>query len=142
MIPPTPTSPPDARPARRRTWARAAFAAYALALVTATHWPGLAVQVAGFSRFDLVVHAGAFGCFTLLFTLAAFFGPALQPRNVALSVLFALCYAPIDEISQGIPVLRRTVDPLDLTADALGIVLMGLALMTLALLRRKAPAAR
>lgn len=115
-----------------RTCARIAFACYALALVTATHWPALKIASHGVNRLDLFIHAGAFGAWTLLLTFAGFFGPALSRRNIVRSTVTALVYALLDELTQGLPVLQRTVDPLDLAANAAGIVLVGLALLLLA----------
>jgi hypothetical protein len=118
------------KPLRRR-----AFALYALALVTATHWPGLAIQMPSFSRLDLVVHALAFGVWTTLLVFCGFFGPPSSGRNLARSVMVALAYACVDEVSQGVPILRRTVDGLDLAANGVGIVF---ATVTLALWARAA----
>lgn len=121
-----------------RTCARIAFACYALALVTATHWPALKIASHGVSRLDLFIHAGAFGAWTFLFTLGGFYGPVLSRHNIVRSTATALAYALLDELTQGLPVLQRTVDPLDLAANAAGIVLVGLALLQLA--RRLRPA--
>ena len=111
---------------------RGVFVLYALALVTATHWPGLAIQSPGFSRLDLVIHAVSFAAWTVLCTACAFFGPATGRRNLARSIPLALVYALADEFTQAIPALHRTLDPLDLAANGVGILLasIGLALWT------------
>lgn len=96
---------------------------YALALATATHWPGLAIATPHFSRLDLLIHATVFAGWTILFTASAFFGPPLSRRNITRSVAVAFAYALVDELTQGIPIIRRTVDPLDLAANATGIIL-------------------
>ena len=124
-----------------RTCARAAFACYALALVTATHWPALKIASHGVNRLDLFIHAGAFGTWTRLLTLGGFFGPALSRQNILRSTAAALAYALLDELTQGLPVLQRTVDPLDMAANAAGIVLVGLAMLLLARRLEPAPAA-
>ncbi len=116
---------------------RTLFALYALALVTATHWPGLAIDSHGFSRLDLVIHATAFAGWAILFTACGFFGPAPSRRNIARSIALALAYALLDELSQGIPILRRTVDPLDLAANGTGIVLVAFAMALWARGRRR-----
>ena len=108
---------------------RTLFVLYALALFTATHWPGLAIASPGFSRLDLLIHAGVFAGWTILFTACGVFGPALSNRNISRSIPVALLYALLDELTQGIPFLRRTVDPLDLAANATGIVLAALGLV-------------
>lgn len=112
-----------------RTCARVVFVCYALALVTATHWPALKIASHGVNRLDLFIHAGAFGAWTLLLALCAFFGPAFGRRNILRTVGTALAYSLIDELSQGLPILRRTVDPLDLAANCAGVVLVGFALL-------------
>lgn len=107
---------------------RAVFALYALALVTATHWPGLAIASHGISRLDLVIHTGAFACWASLFATCGFFGPVTGRHNLVRSMAIALAYAILDELTQGIPALRRTVDPLDLAANGTGIALAAVAL--------------
>ena len=121
---------------------RILFGLYALALVTATHWPALAIQSPVFTRLDLLVHAGAFGLWTLLLGAAGFFGLALSRRNIVTTGLVACLYATVDELSQGIPVLRRTVDPLDLAANGAGIVLAVSALALWARVRSRTATAR
>ena len=74
-------------------------------------------------------------------TLGGFFGPALSRQNILRSTAAALAYALLDELTQGLPVLQRTVDPLDMAANAAGIVLVGLAMLLLARRLEPAPAA-
>ncbi len=118
---------PLAQPTRRIL-----FVLYTLALVTATHWPGLAIASPSFSRLDLLIHAGVFAGWTILLTTSAFFGPPLARRNITRAIPIAFAYALLDELSQGIPILRRTVDPLDLAANAIGITLAGVAMLLVA----------
>lgn len=115
-----------------RTCARVLFVCYALVLVTATHWPALKIASHGVNRLDLFIHAGAFGAWTLLLTLSGYFGPVFGRRNILRSTATALAYALIDELTQGLPILQRTVDPLDMAANSAGIVLVGAALLLLA----------
>lgn len=127
----TPPGPnPATGPATRRTvWPRVLFALYALVLVTATHWPGLTIEAPSFTRLDLAVHAGAFGCWMLLFAASGFFGPFLSRRNLGRSLTVAAAYAAVDELSQGIPAVNRSVDATDLAANWGGIVLVGVVLL-------------
>lgn len=109
---------------------RGLFVFYALALITATHWPGLAaIQAQHFTRLDLVIHAAAFAAWTVLCTACGFFGPAASRRNLARSIPLALGYALADEFTQAIPALHRTLDPLDLLANGVGILLASFGLM-------------
>lgn len=119
-------------PAQSQSRWRVGFVCYALALVTATHWPALKIGTHGIHRLDLLIHAGAFGAWTVLLILSGFFGPRASRRNIALSIFAAVGYALIDEVSQGIPILRRTVDPLDLAANAAGIAAAGLGSLLIA----------
>ncbi|MCC7389006.1 MAG: VanZ family protein [Phycisphaerales bacterium] len=142
MIPPRqPSAPPDRRPPRTRR-ARVAFALYALVLVTATHWPELVIQAPSFSRLDLVVHAGAFGCWAVLLTLAGFCGRPLSRRNISISALIALGYSAIDEVSQALPFVRRSVDASDLAANWAGIVLAAIVLLGWSRMRSGDPSDR
>ena len=125
----TPAPPP-------RT-ARGVFVLYALALVTATHWPGLAIASPSGLRLDLLIHAGAFGTWLLLLCLCRFFGPILSPRNLVRCALLSGAYALLDELTQGIPILRRTIDPWDLGANLSGIALAAGALGLVARAARK-----
>ncbi|MBK7405529.1 MAG: hypothetical protein IPJ41_13080 [Phycisphaerales bacterium] len=99
-----------------------AFVLYALALVTATHWPSLAVESPFIPRLDLFIHTSVFAGWTTLLFLAGFLGPRNDPRTAWRGCFVALAYALVDELTQGFPILHRTVDPLDLAANATGIV--------------------
>jgi VanZ family protein len=117
---------------------RAAFFGYALLVVTATHWPALTIGSHGLNRLDLLIHAGVFALWTVLLATCGFFGPATSRRNIVRCLPIALVYATIDECSQGIPILRRTVDPLDLAANTSGIVLGVIGLVAWARLQSPA----
>ncbi len=101
---------------------RIAFGVFALILVTATHWPKLRIA-APIPRPDLIAHVGAFGLWTLLAISAQLFGPALSRRNIVLTSLLAVGYAALDEVTQGIPSLGRTVALSDWIANVAGIFL-------------------
>lgn len=86
---------------------RAAFVLYALALVTLTHWPRLAIASPGAIRLDIFIHAGVFGLWCVLLAMCGFFG---EP-------------------------LGRTVDGADLVANGTGILLALAGLWVVAALR-------
>ncbi|MFI4898797.1 MAG: hypothetical protein ACIARR_13365 [Phycisphaerales bacterium JB059] len=113
---------------------RAAFVLYALTLLVATHWPQLSIR-GPIERPDLVIHVGAFGLWTLLLILAAFFGRAFSRRNILVGGAIGAVYAPLDELSQGLPGLERVVAVDDAMANLLGVFLAGGACLTFSLLR-------
>lgn len=124
-----------ARAAASPALRRAAFCAYAVCLAIMTHWPRLAVETPFELRVDVLIHTGVFAGWTVLLVLAGFFGPPLARRNLSASVVTAILYAVLDELTQGIPAVRRTVDPLDLAANAAGVGAAGLVLALVALRR-------
>jgi hypothetical protein len=108
-------SPVDARTARvLRPW-RIALVIYGLALTTATHWPRLRLSPE-IPTSDKVIHMLAFAMLTLLLWRSAWLGPRW------LAAIVALAWASIDEVSQGIPALRRTVSWHDLVANICGVI--------------------
>lgn len=119
---PTPVSPVDPAPriARRsrvlRSW-RIALVGYALALTTATHWPRLALS-AEIPASDKTIHLIAFGMLTLLLWRSSLFDPRTPLWLVA---IIAYAWAGLDEVSQGIPFLHRSVSWYDWIANACGI---------------------
>lgn len=113
---------------------RAVFVIYTLTLLLATHWPQLSIK-GPIQRPDLVIHVGAFGLWTLLLILAAFFGRPLARRNILASTAVGAVYAPLDELSQGLPGLHRVVALDDALANLLGVSLAGGACLTLSLIR-------
>ncbi|MFG0306890.1 MAG: hypothetical protein ACF8Q5_11825 [Phycisphaerales bacterium JB040] len=116
------------RPPTRRTPARAIFWLATLALLTATHWPGLAVD-GPIDRSDLVVHAIVFAVWTGL--LAGAYAP---PARVLIPL--ALGFAVFDETTQ--PLFDRTFDRLDLAADAAGVLVASCIVLSVRHLRRDA----
>jgi len=103
------------------TLARVAFVAYTAALLTATHWPGLAVK-GPVERTDLLIHMGAFGGWAVLLFLTRWLRapdrPVVEGGRVALA---AVCFGVFDETTQ--PLFSRVFDWTDLMADTLGAVL-------------------
>lgn len=122
-----------------RTAALAGFVVYALILVTLTHWPNLEIH-GPIERPDLVIHLGAFGLWALLFSACGWFGPATSWRNVRWTWPIGLAYAALDEITQGLPGVHRHVALDDWCANATGITLACIAMLTLGRwLRRTTP---
>lgn len=93
----------------------ALFVLYTGLLLTATHWPGLAIH-GPIDRTDLVIHACVYLVWGVLLGLSGLVGRSL-PRLLLVGVLFAA----LDETTQ--PLFRRTFDLTDLGADAFGVVL-------------------
>ncbi|HZW09977.1 MAG TPA: hypothetical protein VFF69_08745 [Phycisphaerales bacterium] len=121
------------RAASSRRARRTTFWVYALAIVTLTHWPGLAVETPFELRADILVHSAIFFTWTLLLAGCSYFGaPPHGAGNAGGSTIAAAAYAAIDELTQGIPGINRSVDPLDLVANVLGVALAWLALRLVA----------
>jgi VanZ family protein len=114
---------------------RVGFWLYALTLFTATHWPSLKIEGSG--RPDIWVHLAAFALWTGALIAAAFFGPILSRRNIALAAITAIVYAALDESTQAIPFLHRTAAFDDWLADLTGIAMATTAATCVALLRRR-----
>jgi VanZ family protein len=98
---------------------RWAFVGYAAAVFIATHWPRLRVE-GPLPRTDLWIHVAAFGLWALLLGLTRW----VRSERIAPAVLLWLIgagYGIVDEISQGIPVLGRTVALEDAAANVCGV---------------------
>jgi len=112
-----------------RLW-RAAFVAYALLLTTATHWPALdigRVVGGGFESPDKIIHTLAFAGLLVLLWRTRW-----VPRIWQAGVI-VLAWTVLDEVTQALPVLRRTFSMQDLAASQIGVV------ATLAWFRALAP---
>ncbi len=120
MNAPDPTAPTPTP--RSHTLRRTVFGLYALALLIATHWPQLTIT-GPVERTDLFIHTGAFGVWTMLLIACSFFGRALCARNVLISGALGLVYAPLDELSQSLPILNRVAAIDDALANILGVLL-------------------
>lgn len=100
-----------------RPW-RLAFVGYWLALTVGTHWPDLQLQT-GVGRFpDKLAHILAFGGLTILLLRTRWLGAAW------LAGLLIVLWAALDEISQALPGLRRTISWQDLIAGQTGVVVV------------------
>jgi VanZ family protein len=113
-----------AQPARRaggklQTPSRFLLGFCTAALLTATHWPGLAIE-GPIDRPDLVIHVLAFTVWAALLAMAT--GLRL-PMLLVIGVLFA----GFDEATQ--PLFNRVFDWWDLAADGMGLVLGSFALL-------------
>lgn len=144
-----------------RKLARLAFWLYAIVLFTATHWPNLRIESNLVDRPDILIHMAAFGLWTALLIATGYLAPGAseplaesrgvrgwlhivtRPRAIVLVILTALVYAAIDEASQGVPGLGRTVAWDDYGANSAGIVAAGAAaVMSSRFLRRETSAGR
>lgn len=112
-----PTEHDSPRAARRarvlRPW-RLALLIYAVLLTTATHWPRLQLTPE-IPASDKTIHLIVFGTLAILLWRSAWLGPRWMVA------LVALAWAGLDEVSQGIPFLHRTVSWYDWIANACGI---------------------
>jgi VanZ family protein len=116
-----PTSAAPAMLGLCRTRWRMIFGVYAIVLLALTHWPRLEMPLIQI-RSDLVVHMTAFGLWTCLLAMCAWFGAPLSRRNILISAPIALVYSAIDEVTQGIPGINRTVALDDGVANGLGVL--------------------
>ena len=116
MHPARPTLPPGTPAARARTAWRIALLAGAIVVETGTHWPKLTLGTPD-QPVDKLLHASAFGMLTALVLQARVVGR----RWMVLPLMLA--WSAVDELTQGIPGLNRSVDLDDWIADAIGIVL-------------------
>jgi len=110
---------------------RALFSLYAALTVTLTHWPRLKLPFPE-SRSDLLIHMTVFSLWTAAFIGCSFLGPVLSRRNILLGGLASVIYSSIDEVTQGIPGVNRTVALDDALANALGVALAVVLLLLLA----------
>lgn len=96
-----------------------AFLLYAAVLFIGTHWPQLAIPMAG--RPDLVVHMTIFGGWTVLLFVSGLAGPPSQWRAVAVAQLIGVLYAAVDESLQAVPFVRRHFDWDDMMFNVFGV---------------------
>jgi hypothetical protein len=96
-----------------------ALVVYALVLTVGTHWPALALGSEEQPAPDKLLHMLAFG------GLAVLLWRSRWVRPLWLVVLLAVVWAAVDELTQGIPVLRRWVSWQAMVAGQMGVILVG-----------------
>jgi VanZ family protein len=101
----------------------AAFVVYTLALLTATHWPGLQIQ-GPVNRSDLYIHFMVFSAWAVLLGFSGLVG-----RSPSRLLVIGLAFAILDETTQ--PLFRRQFDWADLAANAGGILMGTLGMAAL-----------
>jgi hypothetical protein len=106
--------PRDSPAGRARRRVRTVFVIVAILSFVATHWPRLALGTGG-APIDKLAHALNFAVLTALLWHAGW----LRRVPAALAAMVAWC--SLDELSQGIPGLGRTVDLDDWLANVAGI---------------------
>ena len=108
--------PPRGTPAWwSRHWLRMVAVTSVLVLFAGTHYPKLVIGTPGDGP-DKILHFLAFATVTVLLRISGITG------GVASTLGFVGALAILDEITQEIPGLGRSFDPLDLVADACGII--------------------
>lgn len=116
-------------PARAvRLGARIGWVLFALTLHTATHWPQLSLVEAPFSWFDKVVHACSYFIWTVLLALTGWLGHPASGRTLLKCMVLGLIVGALDEVTQGLPMVRRDPSVGDFLADASGVMAAGAAL--------------
>ncbi len=118
---PQPPQSPTRRSPPRVRLVRGLFAAYAVALFIATHWPKLTVP--GPEGSDKLIHVLVFGTWCILATLCCWFAPPLSTRNILASWLLAIAYAGVDESLQAFSFVHRSAEWADFFANSTGITL-------------------
>ncbi|USN99927.1 MAG: VanZ family protein [Phycisphaeraceae bacterium] len=100
--------------------ARIGFVVCALVLVTLTHWPNLQVE-GPIPQSDKLYHMIAFFCWMQLLLATGWLDRRWAWKNLAIAMPLAIAYAGLDELSQGLPGLGRTVAWSDFAANCVGI---------------------
>jgi hypothetical protein len=105
---------------RRRVLApwRVAFVLYAVALTIGTHWPRLQVNIGGEPAPGKILHMLAFGGLTFLLWRTRWLGDGIW------LIVVLLAWSLIDELTQGLPGLGRTVSWMDVAANWSGIAIV------------------
>lgn len=98
------------------------FWGYTALLMTATHVPGSTLPVIHFVWIDKVEHFAAYGLWTTLLLWSGLLRPGPFPGLAARAMFWSVLLAVADELVQAIPAVRRSGDPLDVAADAIGSV--------------------
>jgi VanZ family protein len=102
----------------------AAFGAYVLVLLTATHWPTVDLGEAP-PNTDKVLHIAAYGVWGVLALASGLFGHWAAPGTLLRVGLVGAAFAAVDEATQSLPGVNRHSSLTDWIADLFG---LGLAL--------------
>ncbi|MFK7760234.1 MAG: VanZ family protein [Phycisphaerales bacterium] len=106
---------------------RVAWVCYTVILLTATHWPKLAIK-GPIERTDLVLHMSAFGLWTLLLGGTGWVcSRCCVARRALVVCLIGIGFGAFDETTQ--PFFQRVFDWTDLAADAAGAILASVVLL-------------
>lgn len=97
---------------------RVAFALYAIALTISTHWPRLQLGVGGMPAPNKIIHMIAFGGLIFMLWRTRWLGDGWLLLGAALA------WSLIDELTQGLPGVERTVSWMDLASNWSGIVIV------------------
>lgn len=116
---------------------RWALVLYTVALLVATHWPGVTIE-GPVRRPDLYVHAAAYGVVGALAVVTRWFGFPGTARAWALATIAGAALGAADELTQ--PWFSRSADWSDWLADAAGASVGAAAMSALARLRGPGPA--
>lgn len=137
-----------------RRLARLAFWGYAVLLVVATHWPNLRIDSTYIERPDIIIHMGAFGLWTMMLIATGYLASGASdplaesgglrgwakivaaPPCVFFAWAAAMVYAAVDEVSQGLPGLGRTVAWDDYAANSAGILTASIVVLVVGRLVR------
>lgn len=98
----------------------AAFSAYALMLLTATHWPTVDLGEAP-PNTDKVLHIAAYWVWGVLALASGLFGRWSSPGAMLRVAVAGAFFAAVDEATQSIPGVNRHASLADWIADILGL---------------------
>lgn len=116
--------------------ARAAFVVYALTLFTLTHWPRLQLGTP-IPRPDIWAHLLAFGLWTALLHATGWLGRPFSAKAILLSTVAGACISAVDEASQALPGVNRTVSGSDLLANLGGVGAFAILTTIISLVRTR-----
>lgn len=92
-------------------------------MTTGTHWPNLVIGPE-VPASDKTIHVAAFAGLTILMWMTRWI-PSLAVVGAVM-----IAWAVLDELSQGIPILGRTVSLYDMAANVLGVTVAAALIWT------------
>lgn len=105
-------------------WLRiSGFVAYALVVVTATHWPKLQIESDVIERPDILIHIAVFGGWAIALLESTLLRIQNIRRRAVTAWLVSAAYAGLDEVTQQLPGVYRTACWDDYGANVTGITL-------------------